>query len=81
MYLFLDEANKIVVTDLRNNYHYIRRDGSITASNLSEKHMRIFEVCNEIEAYLKKNYSEWEYLSALIYQNAVLQFNNTNKYE
>ena len=73
MYLFLDEANKIVVTDLRNNYHYIRRDGSITASNLLEKHMRIFEVCNEIEAYLKKNYSEWEYLSALIYQNAVLQ--------
>lgn len=73
MYLFLDDANKIVVTDLRNNYHYIRRDGSITASNLSEKHMRIFEVCNEIEVYLKKNYSEWEYLSTLIYQNAVLQ--------
>ena len=73
MYLFLDEAKRIVVTDLRNNYHYIRRVGSITASSLSEKHMRIFEVCDEIQTYLKNNYSEWEYLSTLIYQNAVLQ--------
>ena len=73
MYLFLDEAERVVVSDLRNNYHYIRREGSITASRLSEKHMRIFEVCDEIENYLKNNYIEWEYLSALIYQNAVLQ--------
>ena len=56
MYLFLDEAERVVVSDLRNNYHYIRREGSITASRLSEKHMRIFEVCDEIENYLKNNY-------------------------
>ena len=73
MYLFLDEAERVVVSDLRNNYHYIRREGSITAGRLSEKHMRIFEVCDEIENYLRNNYIEWEYLSALIYQNAVLQ--------
>lgn len=73
MYLYLSETDRIVITDLRNNYHYIRREGSITASRLSEKHMRIFEVCDEIRTYLKKNDVNWEYMSALIYQNAVLQ--------
>lgn len=73
MYLYLSETDNIVITDLRNNYHYIRREGSITASKLSQQHMRIFEVCNEISDYLKQTYSGWEYMSALIYQNAVLQ--------
>lgn len=73
MYLYLSETDNIVIVDLRNNYHYIRREGSITASKLSQKHMRIFEVCDEIRQYLKHTYSGWEYMSALIYQNAVLQ--------
>lgn len=73
MYKYFSETDKIVITDLRNNYHYIRREGSITASKLSQKHMRIFEVCDEITDYLKQTYHDWEYMSALIYQNAVLQ--------
>lgn len=73
MYLFLSETDKIALTDLRNNYHYIRRDGSITASKLSTKHMRIFEVCDEIRKHIDTCYPEWNGFVALIYQNAVLQ--------
>ena len=73
MYLYLSEADCIVMTDLRNNYHYIRRDGSITASKLSNKHMRIFEVCDEIAEYINVHYKSNEYIATLIYQNAVLQ--------
>lgn len=73
MYLYLSETDRIVIADLRNNYHYIRRDGSITASRLSNKHMRIFEVCDEISEYINSHYESKKYISTLIYQNAVLQ--------
>lgn len=75
-YLFLDDCNRVAIGDYSNNYHYIRREGSITASKLTEKHYRIFEVCEEIENYVNERFPSQQYYSIMIYQNAVLQLLN-----
>lgn len=76
MYLLIQECNSIAFGDYRSNYHYIRREGSITASKLSKKHFRIFEVCDEISNYISNTFPDSQYMSTLIYQNAVLQLLN-----
>ena len=76
VYLFIEECSKVAFGDYLAEYHYLDRDGSITTSRFSPKHLRIFEVCNEIETYINRVYPEWEYVSTLLYENAVLQLLN-----
>lgn len=78
-YKFVDQCERIAIGDYENNYKYIRREGSITASVLSEKHYNIFYVCECIEEYVNKNFKGKEYYSTLIYENAVLQLLNRIK--
>lgn len=75
-YRFIDDCNRIAIGDYSNNYCYIKRDGSITASELSDKHYRIFSVSEEIEIYINEKFPQKEYYSVMIYQNAVLQLLN-----
>ena len=80
-YRHIDKCNKIAIGDFENNYKYIRRNGSITASTLSDKHFHIFEVCEQIENYINNNISERKYYSVPIYENAVIQLLNRVKME
>lgn len=75
-YLFIDQCERIAIGDYENNYKYLRRDGSITASKLSEKHYHIFEISEQIEKYINANICDKEYYATLIYLNAVLQLLN-----
>ena len=75
-YWFIDECDKIAFGDYMAEYHYLDRQGSITTTKLSEKHFRIFDVCDEIGRYIDEHYPEWDYVKTLIYQNAVLQLIN-----
>ena len=72
-YLFVNECTRVAFGDYERNYSYIRREGSITDCPLTIKHLRIFEVCKEIKEYTDTNYKGKEYVSVLLYQNAVLQ--------
>lgn len=78
-YRFIDQCKRIAIGDYENNYKYIRREGSITASALSEKHYNIFRVCENLEKYVCDNFPGKEYFSVLIYENAVLQLLNRIK--
>lgn len=79
MYLFIHECSKVAFGDYKAEYHYLLREESITTSKFSQKHLRIFTVCEEIESYIEKVYPEWYYVSTLMYQNAVLQLINRTK--
>ncbi|MBE5808163.1 MAG: glycosyltransferase family 2 protein [Clostridiales bacterium] len=72
-YLLIDECKKIAFGDYLAEYHYLAREGSITMSRLSDRHMRIFEVCGEVGQYIDSRYPEWDYVKVLLYENAVLQ--------
>ena len=75
-YLFIDQCDRIAIGDYENNYKYLRRDGSITASKLSKNHYHIFEVSEQIEKYININMSNKSYYATLVYANAVLQLLN-----
>lgn len=75
-YLFIDQCDRVAIGDYENNYKYLRREGSITASRLSKKHYHIFEVSEQIEKYININMSNKKYYATLIYENAVLQLLN-----
>lgn len=75
-YWFIEECDKIAFGDYMAEYHYLDRQGSITTTRLSEKHFRIFDVCDEIGQYIDEHYPEWDYVKVLLYQNAVLQLIN-----
>ena len=75
-YLFISDSPKVAFGDYRDNYHYLRRPGSITARPIDKRHMRVFQVCKEIGEFIKKNYPEKEYAITLMYEKAVLQLLN-----
>ncbi|MCR4882183.1 MAG: glycosyltransferase [Clostridiales bacterium] len=70
-YQFLSKCNRIAIGDFRNNYYYIQRDGSITFSRFQEKHLRIFEVCDEYARYIQQNYPDLYYTAVMTYQKSV----------
>ena len=72
-YLHIFACNKVAIGDYSNDYKYIRRQDSITASRLRQEHYRIFSVCGEIRSYVLTHYPQMEYVTILVYQNAVLQ--------
>ncbi len=82
-YLFIIESPYVAFGDYVDNYHYLRREGSITASELNEKHFRVFDVCKEIDEFVRREFVDKEYVAVLMYQKGVLQLLNrtilTNK--
>ena len=76
LYRLIDQCRVIAFGDYRAEYHYLERADSITTSRLSEKHLRIFEICGEIAGYIDGRWPEWSYVTVLLYQNAVLQLIN-----
>ena len=76
MYRIIDEANRIVIADFENNYHYIERQGSILKSSLNEGHFHIFEICDEVAAFVRESYPQLDILPALVYRRSVTQLLN-----
>ena len=76
IYLLVDVCDKVAFGDYMSEYHYLVRKGSLATSSLTEKHLRAFGVCDEIKEYIDKTYPEWQYVSVLLYQNALLQLIN-----
>ena len=72
-YLHIFACERVAIGDYPNNYKYIQRQGSITASALQEQHLHIFEVCGDISGYIQAHCPELQYVAVLVYQNAVLQ--------
>lgn len=72
-YLHIFASQKIAIGDYPNNYKYILRPGSITATTLTEKHLHIMKVCEDISRFVQEHCPELQYVSVLVYQNAVLQ--------
>ena len=79
MYKFIGRCKRVAIGDYDNNYHYIRRDGSITYTKLQKKHFRIFDVCDEISQYIKETYPDLDFICVMVYQNAVEQLLNRLK--
>lgn len=79
MYKILRACSKIAIGDYRNNYHYIQREGSILVSQINEKHLHIFDLCDEINEYIKAEYPKsckFKCLSVMIYKRSVIQLLN-----
>ena len=73
MYKIITEFDRIVIADYVNNYHYIQRDGSILFSKMNEKHLHIFDICEEFEAFIRENYPDMDLLPVLTYKRGVTQ--------
>ena len=81
-YKIIQSASKIAIADCQKNYHYVQREGSILVSRLNEKHLKIFELCDEIDNYIKTLYpgsGKYKCLSVMIYRHAVIQLLNLVK--
>ena len=73
MYEIITEFDRIAVGDFDENYHYIQREGSILTSSLNEKHLHIFDICEQFEAFIRENYPEMDILPVLVYKRGVAQ--------
>ncbi len=78
-YLFIEQCDKVAYGDYMSEYHYIFREDSITTRPLSEKNLKIFEICDQVCEYILNTYPEWQYISILLYQNAVVHLLNRLK--
>ena len=76
MYKIIDNFNRIAIGDFENNYHYIQRAGSILGSKLSEKHFRIFDIAQEFEDFICKQYPNMQILIVFFYKRAIVQLLN-----
>ena len=72
MYKILEHCEKVAIGDYVANYKYIMRDGSILQSQLTNKHLKIFEICDEFYSFGKNNNLP-EIVSVMFYRNAVVQ--------
>ena len=71
LYKFLSRCSKIAIGDFRNNYYYVQRDGSISFSKFQDKHLRIFEICDEFSEYVNKTYPDMSFIVTMTYQKSV----------
>lgn len=76
LYLLVYWSGRVAFGDYSTDYHYVRREGSITARPFTKKHERIFEVCDEISKFVYSENPDWAFVSVLMYQSAVLQLFN-----
>lgn len=75
-YLWLSECDVVVIGDRATDYRYVQRSGSILNSQLSERHMHAFEICDEISNYVHSNFSAYEKYSCLLYLGQTIQMLN-----
>ncbi len=71
MYKIIEKCDRVAIGDYNNNYHYVRREGSITFAAYQDKHTRIFEVCDELAEYIDSTYPDLHYIAIKLYQNGV----------
>lgn len=76
MYKIINEADKIVIGNYRENYHYIQRKNSILNSKISEKHLHIFDISDDFKVFIDKNYPEMDIVIVLFYKRIVAQLLN-----
>ena len=71
MYKIIEKCERVAIGDYNNNYHYVRREGSITFAEYQDRHLRIFEVCDELAEYIDKTYPDYHFIAIKLYQNGV----------
>lgn len=79
MYSIIDECNRIITGDYSFYYHYINRSGSILHSELNEKHFKIFEICDQFEAFINKSYPQLFLVTIIFRRAAITQMLNCQK--
>lgn len=76
MYWIIEEFDKIAIGDFDQNYHYIQRSGSILKAGLNKKHMHIFEIAEEFEAFIRERHPDMDILIVHLYRRAIAQLLN-----
>ncbi|MBQ9131939.1 MAG: glycosyltransferase family 2 protein [Clostridia bacterium] len=76
MYRLIDECQTIAIGNFEKNYHYVTREGSILRRDLDPRHLRIFEICADIDAYIQQTHPEMKLLSVILYRRCVTQLLN-----
>ena len=71
MYKIIEKCERVAIGDYNNNYHYVRREGSITFAEYQDRHLRIFEVCDELAEYIDQTYPDYHFIAIKLYQNGV----------
>lgn len=75
-YHWLEDCDSVVLGDGAENYRYVQRGGSILNSQLSEKHLHAFDICDEIKEFVDEKQPEFSKYISLIYQGQVIQILN-----
>lgn len=73
MYKILEQCDKVAIGDYSANYYYIVRAGSILQRQLSAKHFRIFDICQEFQEFARKKENIPEVVPVMFYRNAIVQ--------
>ena len=76
MYRMIMDADRIAIGCFEENYYYITRTGSILNNRLSEKHLRIFTICDEFAEFVDSLDNDMQFLKSVMYQRAVIQMLN-----
>ena len=76
MYRIIMNAKKIAIGCFENNYYYITRQGSILNSQLNQKHLHIFTICDEFAEFVNTLDYDMQFLKTIMYQRAVVQMLN-----
>ena len=71
MYKILERCRKVALGDYCNDYYYIKREGSITFSAFNKKHLRVFEVCDELLEYIDRKYPDLDFIGVKVCQNMI----------
>lgn len=79
IYKIIGDCKRVVIGNCENNYHYITREKSILTGKFNKKHLHVFDVCDELRKYILDNYPEYEVLSYLLYERAIIQLFNLQK--
>lgn len=72
-YKILKDADSIAIGNYEKNYHYVTRPDSILTTEFNKKHLQIFDLCNEMNAYIESYFPEHDYLSYLLYERGIIQ--------
>ena len=79
MYKILDACKLVAIGNYLYNYHYINHEGSILQSRLSQKHYRIFDICDEFEGFIKTNYPQYYSVTVIFKRAAITQMLNCQR--
>lgn len=79
MYRIFDELHTFAIGCYGNIYHYISRDNSILHSVLDEKHLAVFEICDNFSEFVNTKYPDIEVAIPMVYKRVIVEMLCTQK--